>query len=133
MRLLVIDGMGGGIGRAIISYLKERGFRGEIIAVGTNSTATNAMLRAGADAAATGTNAVVYNCAHTDLIVGPLGIAFANAMHGEISPEVAHAVGGSEARKILLPVSRCNAVVVGTREAPLSQLLGEMMELISDE
>lgn len=133
MRLLVIDGMGGGIGRAIISYLKERGFQGEIIAVGTNSTSTNAMLRAGADAAATGTNAVVYNCAHTDLIVGPLGIAFANAMHGEISPEVAHAVGGSEARKILLPVSRCNAVVVGTREAPLSQLLGEMMELISDE
>lgn len=133
MRLLVIDGMGGGIGRAIISYLKERGFPGEIIAVGTNSTATNAMLRAGADAAATGANAVVYNCAHTDLIVGPLGIAFANAMHGEISPEVAHAVGGSEARKILLPVSRCNAVVVGTREATLSQLLGEMMELISDE
>jgi hypothetical protein len=133
MRLLVVDGMGGGIGRAIISYLKENGFQGEIVAVGTNSAATNAMLKAGADAAATGTNAVVYNCAHADLIVGPIGIAFPNSMHGEISPEMAHAVGGSEARKLLLPVSRCNAVVVGTREASLAQLLGEMMELISNE
>ncbi len=130
MKLLVIDGMGGGIGRAIISHLKEQGFKGEIVAVGTNSTATNAMLKAGADAAATGTNAVLYNCARTDLIVGPMGIAFANAMHGEISPQVALAVSGSDAKKILLPVSRCNAVVVGTKEAPLAQLLAEMMELI---
>ncbi len=133
MKLLVIDGMGGGIGKAVISYLKEQRFEGEIIAVGTNSTATNAMLRAGADAAATGTNAVVYNCARTDLIIGPLGIAFANAIHGEISPEVALAVTGSDARKILLPVSKCNAVVLGSREASLTELLAEMMEMIRNE
>lgn len=125
--------MGGGIGRAIISYLREQNFQGEIIAVGTNSTATNTMLKAGADAAATGTNAVIYNAARADLIVGPLGIAFANAMHGEISPQVALAISGSDAKKILLPVSKCNAVVAGTREAPLNELLTEMMGLIRNE
>ncbi len=132
MRIVVVDGMGGGIGRAMISYLKEREFQGEIVAVGTNSAATNAMLKAGADAAATGTNAVIYNCARADLIVGPIGIAFPNSMHGEISPEIAHAVSGSDARKLLIPVSQCNAVVVGTKDVPLAQLLGEMLELITN-
>lgn len=133
MKLLVVDGMGGGVGRAIVSHLRERGFDGEIMVVGTNSAATNAMLRAGADAAATGADAVVYNCARADLILGPLGIAFAHAMHGEISPRIALAVTGSDAKKILLPVSRCNAAVVGAKEAPLGQLLSEMMELIGQE
>ncbi len=130
MKLLVVDGMGGGIGRAIVSYLREHSFDGEIMAVGTNSAATNAMLRAGADAAATGADAVEYNCARADLILGPMGIAFAHAMHGEISPRIALAVSGSSAKKILLPVSQCNTYVVGTKEAPLAQLLDAMMELI---
>ena len=133
MKLLVVDGMGGGIGRAIVSHLRERGFAGEIIAVGTNSAATNAMLKAGADASATGADAVVYNCAVVDLILGPMGIAFAHSMHGEISPRIALAVSGSSAKKILLPVSKCSAVVVGTKDLPLTLLLGQMMELIQQE
>ncbi len=133
MRLLVVDGMGGGVGKAIVSHMRERGFSGEITAVGTNSAATNAMLRAGADAAATGADAVVYHCARTDLIVGPLGIAFAHSMHGEISPRIALAITGSDAKKILLPVSKCNATVVGTKDAPLGRLLEEMAELIEQE
>lgn len=131
MKLLVVDGMGGGIGRAIVSYLNEHSFDGEIMAVGTNSAATNAMLKAGAHAAATGADAVAYNCSRADVIVGPMGIAFANSMHGEISPRIALAVSGSDAKKILLPVSQCNVTVVGTREAPLAQLLDGMMQLIT--
>ena len=58
MKVLIIDGQGGGLGRQLVSAVKEKCPETEVLAVGTNSTATGAMLRAGADQAATGENAV---------------------------------------------------------------------------
>lgn len=130
MRILVIDGMGGGLGKAIIRQIKGETLECEIMAVGTNASATGAMLSAGADWSATGENAVVYNCRHADLIVGALGIAFANSMHGEISEAMAHAVSASDAHKLLLPVSKCNVTIAGGREEGMGGQLKSLTEEI---
>ena len=81
MKILVIDGQGGGLGRQLVSALKAAFPESEIIAVGTNALATSAMLKAGAEHAATGENAVVVNCRKADIIVGASGIAIADSMY----------------------------------------------------
>ena len=93
----------------------------EAVALGTNAIATAAMLKAGADCGATGENAVVVNCKNADIIVGPLGIIAADSLMGEVTPAMAAAVGSSQAKKILLPTSRCNYTVVGAAELPLAK------------
>lgn len=128
MDVLVIDGMGGGIGRAVIEQIKKELSDVEIIAVGTNALATAAMLKAGADYGATGENAVVYNCTKVDYIIGPMGIIFANSMHGEISPKIAEAVGASPAHKILVPIDKCNVTVLGVSEKPLQAYISEIVK-----
>ena len=113
MRVLVIDGQGGGLGKQLVTAVKgyDRGI--EVIAVGTNSAATNMMLKAGADQAATGENSVVTVCRSADVIMGPVGIVIADAMLGEITPRMALAVGQSAAKRILIPVNPCDNIVVG--------------------
>ena len=113
MRVLVIDGQGGGLGKQLVTAVKgyDRGI--EVVAVGTNSAATNMMLKAGADQAATGENSVVTVCRSADVIMGPVGIVIADAMLGEITPRMALAVGQSAAKRILIPVNLCDNIVVG--------------------
>ena len=95
----------------------------ELTAVGTNSLAANAMLKAGAARAATGENAVVVNCRHADVIVGPIGIVIADALLGEITPAMAAAVCQSGAKRVLVPINHCENYVVGVPEQPVSQLV----------
>lgn len=121
MRVVVIDGQGGSLGRAVVERLRAAMPALEIIAVGTNSAATTAMLRAGATAGATGANAVAVVCADADVIAGPIGILEANALLGEVTPGMAVAVGRSRAHKVLIPVSRCGITVVGARELPFAE------------
>ena len=130
MRILVIDGQGGGLGRTLIEQARQALPEAEILAAGANALATQAMLRAGADAGATGENAVVYNAARADVILGALGIAFANAMHGEISPAMARAVSESEALKILIPVSRCNVLIAGVADQPMAQQVAVAIDML---
>lgn len=128
---MVVDGMGGGLGRAIVETLKS-GLSDdtEVIAVGTNSAATANMLKGGADAGATGENAVKYNVRRADFIIGSSGIVIGNSMHGEISPGIASAISCADAHKILLPVSKCNATFLGTDDRPLNALLPEMLDVL---
>ena len=126
MNILIIDGMGGGIGKAIIEHILAAKIDAEITAVGTNSIATSAMLKAGANNGATGENAVVYNCARADYIIGVMGIVIANSMHGEISPKMAEAVSSSSAYKILIPIDKCNATVLGVAEKPVQAYISEI-------
>jgi hypothetical protein len=132
MNVLVIDGMGGGIGKAIIEHIKSELNSIEITAVGTNSIATSAMLKAGANYGATGENAVVFNCAKADFIIGVTGIIFANAMHGEISPKMAEAVSSSPAHKILLPIDKCNVSVLGVADKPVQSYISEITQKIKE-
>ena len=130
MNILVIDSMGGGIGKSIIEHIKSELPEAEITAVGTNSIATSAMLKAGAGSGATGENAVVYNCTKADFIIGVTGIVFANAMHGEISPKMAAAVSASPAHKILLPIDKCNVTVLGVADSTLQSHINEIAKVV---
>ena len=113
MKIVVIDGQGGGIGKALIQRLLEALPDQRIIALGANALATSAMLRAGAQAGATGASAVICQCRDADIILGPAGIILADAMLGEISPAIAVAVGRSPAVKILIPSDRCKLLIAG--------------------
>lgn len=133
MKLLIIDGQGGNVGKLIIEQLKVRreelDVSLEIIAVGTNSVATAAMLKAGADRGATGENPVIVNSRMADIIAGPIGIVLADSLLGEITPSMASAVGGSAAEKVLLPSSKCNIHIAGLKDVTLS----EYIKLAADE
>ena len=104
MRIMVMDGQGGGVGRSLLEALKERFPEAELIAVGTNATATANMMKSGVTSGATGENAVVYNSKRADVIVGPVGIVMADAMLGEITPTMAAAVASNDAKLILIPI-----------------------------
>ena len=130
MHILVIDGQGGRMGAQLVEMAKRAAPAAQITAVGTNSSATMSMLRAGADAAATGENAVCVACRTADIIIGPIGIVIADAMLGEVTPRMAAAVGQSEARKLLLPVNRCNNTVVGVEALSVTELIDRTGELL---
>lgn len=136
MMILIVDGQGGGIGKALVEKLNRALAQNklkeppEIVAVGTNSIATAAMIKAGAASAATGENAVIYNAARAHIIAGAIGIISANSMLGELSPKMAEAISSSKAVKILIPLNRCNLQVVGTANASLPQKIDEAVKTI---
>lgn len=123
MRVLVIDGQGGGLGRQLVAAISAACPDADLTAVGTNSLAASAMLKAGAARAATGENAVLVNARRADVIVGPLGIVIADALLGEITPAMAAAVGQADAKRILIPVNHCDNYVVGIADVPVGTLV----------
>ena len=127
---MVIDGQGGGLGRQLVAAIKARLPQVTVLAVGTNSAATTAMLRAGADQAATGENAVVVGSRSADAIVGPVGIVIADAMLGEITPQMAVAVGQSQAGRVLIPVSQCDNIVAGAQGQPMAKLVQSAVDAL---
>ena len=128
MNVLVIDAHGGGVGKQLVSSLRSTFPDMEIMAVGTNSTATSVMLKAGASHAATGENAVVVGCRKADVIVGPLGIVIADAMFGEITPAMAMAVAQSNATRILIPFNQCDNIIVGITDYEIKKLVQAAIE-----
>ncbi len=130
MDITIIDGQGGGIGKQLIMALKEN-FPGVCItAVGTNSLATAAMLKAGAQYGATGENAVVVACREAGIIIGPIGIVIADSLLGEITPKMAVAVAQSRATRLLIPVNLCSNIVVGIPDLNVSGLIRETVEAV---
>ena len=125
MKLIVIDGQGGGVGKSLVTAIRQLSPDLPIIALGTNVQATAAMLRAGATAGATGESAIRYQCKSADIIAGVTGILHANAMMGEISPGIAAAVSLSEAQKVLVPLERCGLRIAGVGPQPLDSLIRE--------
>ena len=131
MKIVVIDGQGGRMGSAFIDkWIKSGGDPKELIAVGTNAMATSAMMKAGAVKAATGENPVVVNTSGADFVVGPIGIIAADALLGEITPQMAQAVASCTAQKVLLPVNTCMFHVVGVSDNRLSDNIDEAISYI---
>ena len=131
MKIAVIDGKGGGIGCQVVERLKSlKNTDLEIIVLGTNSKATGNMLKAGGDDGATGENAIIWMSHKVDLIIGPMAIIAANSMMGEISPKIAEAIANSSAKKLLLPVSKCNFEIIGLENYSLKQIFDQLLEKV---
>ncbi|MBR4878684.1 MAG: DUF3842 family protein [Clostridia bacterium] len=129
--ILIIDGQGGQLGSQIIKALTEKYDGLEITAVGTNSAATAAMMKAGASKAATGENPVVVACRKADIIIGPLGIVIADSLVGEVTPKMAVAIGQADAVRILIPVNKCENLVAGVDKVPTSLLIGDAVAKVA--
>ncbi|MCL1818938.1 MAG: DUF3842 family protein [Spirochaetaceae bacterium] len=133
MRIAVIDGMGGGIGAQIVSQLRQEiRAAAEIIALGTNATATDRMVRAGADRGASGENAIRVSVQSADIIVGPLGIVIPDAMMGELTSVMAQAIFSSKAEKFLIPLAQQHFTIVGCEPQPIASLIGELVRTLRD-
>ena len=128
MKILIVDGQGGGVGRQLATKIKEAFPDVRLMAVGTNTVATAAMLKGGADDAATGENAVLVAARKADVIVGPLGIVVADSLGGEITPAMANAIAQSDARRILIPFKHCDNVIVGVSDFTLGSLIQQAVE-----
>lgn len=129
--VLIVDGQGGKIGRQLAELLlPHNGDKLTLTLVGTNAAATANMIKSGVTRAATGENAIMVNARRSDVIAGPVGIVIADALLGEVTPASSLAVGQSEAAKVLIPVSRCDNMVVGVKNVSLSVLIEEAAEEI---
>lgn len=123
MHILIIDAQGGGIGKALVGAVLHELPDADITAVGANTMATAAMLKAGAHRGATGENAVITGCRKADLIMGPIGIVIADSLLGEITPAMACAVGQAAAKRILIPVNHCDNIIAGVPDLNLKKLV----------
>lgn len=130
MNMLVIDGQGGQLGGQLVKSLKANFQEVNIIAIGTNATATLTMLKAGADQAATGENPVIVACRKADVIIGPIGIVIADSLFGEITPQMSMAVGQADAIRILLPVNKCDNLVAGIQDVSTTTILEDVVSKV---
>ena len=127
MRILIIDGQGGQLGAQLIKAVSARFSDVEITAVGTNAAATASMVKAGAVKVATGENPVIVACRKADVIIGPIGIVIADALYGEVTPQMAMAVGQADAARILIPVNKCDNLVAGVSDLTMTALIEDVV------
>ena len=130
--IMILDAQGGGIGRQLITLIKKEMPGACILGIGTNSAATAAMLKAGADEAATGENAVVVASSKADFILGPIGIVIADSMLGEITPAMASAVARAGAMRILIPFSSCDNFIAGVSDFSTGHLLQDAVRKLKE-
>lgn len=131
MRIAVIDGQGGGMGKTIVEKLRlEFGEDIEILELGTNALAAALMIKAGANEGASGENAIVFSSSKVDVIMGPIGIIAANSMLGELTPLMAKAIAESPVKKILIPMNRCNILIAGVKSEPLPHQVDNAINML---
>ena len=133
MKIVVIDGQGGRLGSLLVEQVKARLPQAQVYAVGTNSAATAAMLKAGADFGATGENPVLRNVTDADGVFGPVGVVVADAILGEVTPAMAQAVGSCRAKKYLIPMNSCGVIVAGVESLPLPVYAAQAVEALAAE
>jgi hypothetical protein len=135
--IVIVDGMGGGIGAQLIGKIRElvdREWSGEweIVALGTNSAATERMVKAGAHRGATGENALKRSVGQGEFILGPVGIALPNSLMGEISPAMAEAVLDAPALRILVPIQQDHFVLAGFEPLSLGKMVERAVEILKE-
>ena len=126
--VMVVDAQGGGLGKQLITIIKKELPEVHVLAVGANSTATSAMLRAGADEAATGENAARVASRKADIIIGPIGMVVADAMLGEITPAIACAIAQADAMRIMIPFNNCNNYIAGVSDLSPGRLIADALK-----
>ena len=131
MKIVIIDGQGGKLGRLLTEQMKQRFPQARLYAIGTNSIATATMLKAGADFGATGENPVIRGVEQADAVLGPVGIVVAHAILGEVTPAMAQAVGGCRAPKFLVPMNSCGVVVAGVKEQSLPVYVAQAIDMMA--
>lgn len=127
MNILIIDGQGGQLGAQLIKAITARFADITITAVGTNATATASMIKAGAKQAATGENPVIVACRKADVIIGPIGIVIADSLYGEVTPQMAVAVGQADATRILIPMNKCENLVAGVHDFTMTGMIEDVV------
>lgn len=131
MLVLIVDGHGGKLGTELIKAIKERFLDIEIIAIGTNAIATSAMLKAKPDIVATGENPVIVACKDVDVIIGPVGIVIADALYGELTPKMAMAIGNAKAKRILIPINKCDNLIAGINDVNTKALIEDALDKLA--
>lgn len=129
--ILIVDGQGGRLGSQLVQAIAGRFPQVRISAVGTNAMATAAMIKAGAHQAATGENPTLVACRKADVIIGPIGMVIADALYGEITPGMAAAIGQADAVRILIPINKCENMVAGVSDQPLSALIDDALKKLA--
>lgn len=127
MNITVIDGQGGHIGAQLVKEITSRFAGHTVTAIGTNAVAAATMLKAGAHRAASGENPVVVACRRADVIIGPIGIVIADSLYGEVTPEMALAVGQASAVRILIPVNKCDNLIAGFDDVKVNVLIDDVI------
>ena len=132
-KICVIDGQGGGIGSSVIKKLKEEFLNKiEIIAIGTNSIATAAMLKAKANKGATGENSIKVILKDVDIIIGPISIILADSMLGELTPNMAAYISSCPAKKIFLPFTQEDIEIIGLTSGPLPHMIEKLITRLKE-
>lgn len=133
MKIVIVDGQGGRLGKLLVENVRANLPQAEIYALGTNSIATATMLKAGANFGATGENPVIRGVMDADAVLGPVGIVVAHAILGEVTPAMSEAVGGCRARKYLIPMNSCGVVVAGVKENSLSEYVSQAVDMMKQD
>ena len=132
MNVIIIDGQGGQLGSRLVKEITERFENITLTAIGTNAIATSAMLKAGAQNAATGENSVIVACRKADVIIGPVGIVIADSLLGEITDKMAAAVGRADAVRILIPMNKCDNLIAGVAAQSTGALIEDAVKKLGD-
>lgn len=132
MNVIIIDGQGGQLGSRLVKEIAERFENITLTAIGTNAIATSAMLKAGAQNAATGENSVIVACRKADVIIGPVGIVIADSLLGEITDKMAAAVGRADAVRILIPMNKCDNLIAGVAAQSTGALIEDAVKKLGD-
>jgi hypothetical protein len=135
--IVIVDGMGGGIGAQLIGKIRdlverERPGEWELVALGTNSAATERMVKAGAQRGATGENALKRSVGQGEFILGPIGIVLANSLMGEINGAMAEAVLDAPGERILVPIQQDHFVLAGFEPLSLSKMVERAVEILRE-
>lgn len=132
MKVVIIDGQGSRLGQLLAEAIVKEKLDCDLLAIGTNSIATSAMMRGGAKQGATGENPVIVACRDADVIIGPIGIISADSLLGEITPQIAVAIGQSRAIKLLLPVSHCNNQIIGIKQLTMNEMVKATVDRLKE-
>ena len=132
MKVTVIDGQGGQLGSQLVKEIIARFPEVELTAIGTNAIATSTMLKAGAKNVATGENSVIVACRRADVIIGPVGIVIADSLLGEITEKMATSIGRADAVRILIPMNRCDNIIVGVASLNTKALIDDAISRLSE-